>query len=216
MRIGLLGGCFNPVHNGHLRLAIEAGEALDVDHVELMPAAVPPHKRDLPMLPFELRAGLCDMAVQGVAGVSVNRSEAARNGPSYTVDTLAEFSRERPDDSFTFIVGSGDLFLMPRWHRGLEIPAFADIAVAGRDDGWFDAVRRFVTQTWPGAETLGESAWLLPEGRRLTWIPARRMDVSSSDVRKRWLAGRPVRGLVPQCVEESLNERREEVEAAWR
>lgn len=215
MKIGLLGGCFNPIHNGHLRLAIEAGEALGLDRVELMPAAVPPHKRELPMLPFELRATLAEAAVSGIAGLAVNRIEASLDGPSYTVQTLTELNCSRPDDVFTFILGSGDLFMMPQWHRGLEIATLADIAVAGRDNGWFDAVRRFVGETWPEAVRHDE-AWDLPGGRTLSWIPARRMDLSSSDVRKRWLQAKPVRGLVPQCVEEALNARREEVEGYWR
>lgn len=225
MKIGLLGGCFNPVHNGHLRLALEAGEGLDLDRVELLPAAVPPHKPGAGMLSFSLRSRLCEAAVSGVSRLAVNRVEAEREGPSYTVDTLAQFGAQRSADTFIFILGSEDLLLLPKWHRGLEIPALADLAVAGRGQEGLAEVRAFVERTWPDAEVLnteGQDAgqrdvtsWRLPTGRRLSWLSAGRLDISASDIRERWLADRSLAGLTPPAVERLLAERAAEVRQAW-
>lgn len=215
MNIGLLGGCFNPVHVGHLRLAIEAGESLGLERVELMPAARPPHKPGEGMLPFALRAALCDAAVQGVPGLGVNRVEDRRPGPSYTVDTLRELRRERPGDTFTFLLGAADLLVLPEWHRGLEIPALARLGVAGRGEDGFAQVRDMVQRTWMDAEADGDTAWHLPDGGYIVWCTARRLDVSSSDIRVRWLSGRSVRGLVPECVERMLAEEADAVREAW-
>ncbi|MBU1003760.1 MAG: nicotinate-nicotinamide nucleotide adenylyltransferase [Proteobacteria bacterium] len=215
MKIGLLGGCFNPVHNGHLRLALEAGEGLGLDRVELVPAGVPPHKSGEGMLPFALRAELCEAAIAGLDLLSVNRLEGERGGPSYTVDTLTTLSVERPGDEFTFILGSEDLLALPGWHRGLVIPGLVNIAVAGRRAGGLEAVRGFVARTWPGAVALDQTSWHLPEGTSLTWVPAGRLDISASDIRTRWLVGQAIRGLTPVAVEQLLAERADEVKSIW-
>lgn len=215
MNVGLLGGSFNPLHVGHLRLAVETGEALGLDRVELLPAARPPHKDGEGMLPFALRAALCEAAAHGLPALFVNPCEVDRPGPSYTVDTLSALAEARPGDAFTFILGATDLLALPGWRRGLDIPLLAHLAVAGRGAHGLERVAAFVADTWPGARPLGPDAWELPGGRRLAWIGARRMDVSSSDVRRRWVAGSPVRGLVPECVEALLAERADEVRRAW-
>ncbi|BBD06934.1 nicotinate (nicotinamide) nucleotide adenylyltransferase [Desulfovibrio ferrophilus] len=215
MKVGLLGGCFNPVHNGHLRLALETGERLGLDRVELVPAAVPPHKSGDGMLPFGLRAELCEAAIAGVEMLRVNRLEGEREGPSYTVDTLRALTAQRLEDEFTFILGSEDLFVLPDWHQGVLIPGLVNLAVAGRRDGGLEAVRLFVEQTWAGAESLDDASWRLPQGRRLSFIPAGRLDISASDIRQRWIDGQSVRGLVPEAVERLMDEHGDEVRTVW-
>ena len=215
MNVGLLGGCFNPIHAGHLRLAIEAGEALGLDRVELVPAARPPHKPGEGMLSFGLRAAMCEAAVEGVAALDVNRIEASLPGPSYTLETLRALRESRPGDGFTFLLGAGDLRALPGWHRGLDIPSLADLGVAGRGTDGLERVRAMVECTWPGARPEGDAAWGLPGGGRVSWCGVRRLDVSSSDVRERWLAGRSVRALVPECVERMLADEAGNVRSVW-
>ncbi|WP_461209124.1 nicotinate (nicotinamide) nucleotide adenylyltransferase [Desulfocurvus sp. DL9XJH121] len=215
MKVGILGGCFNPLHVGHLRLALETREDLGLDRVELMPAATPPHKPGEPMLPFALRADLCEAAIRGLDSLAVNRMEAERPGPSYTVDTLRGLADRHPDWELAFILGAEDLRALPGWKRGLEIPGLADLAVAARGRDGLAEVRALVADLWPGASARGDAAWDLPGGGRVRWVRARRMDVSSSDVRERWLSGRTLRGLVPECVERMLGEHALEARAAW-
>ncbi|NJB67408.1 nicotinate-nucleotide adenylyltransferase [Desulfobaculum xiamenense] len=214
-RIGLLGGCFNPVHNGHVRLAVETLEQLALDWVELIPAAVPPHKAGPDMLDFELRAAMVDAAVDGVAGLRVNRVEAERSGPSYTVDTLTLLRETRPGDEFWFIMGACDLHALPHWNRGMRIPEMVNLAVANRIDEDLDRVTAFVAETWPDAVCEGEGAWRFGGGTRLDFVCVPRIDVSSSFVRERWCAGRRLRGLVPGGVERCLDAERERVARQW-
>ena len=213
--VGILGGCFNPVHNGHLRLAIEVREQLGLERVELMPAHVPPHKSGEGMLPFALRAALAEAAVAGVPGLAVSRLEAERPGPSYTVDTLAALRAARPGVRHWFILGAADLPGLPAWRRGLELPALCDLAVAGRGEAGPEAVAAFVAAHWPGAGPDGAGGWLLPGGGRLRPVALQRLDISASDVRARWLAGRCLAGLVPAEVARLLDAARHAARAAW-
>lgn len=215
MRLGILGGCFNPVHNGHLRLAVEVREDLGLDRVDLMPAFVPPHKPGDGMLPFELRAALAEAAAQGAPGLGVSRIEAGRPGPSFTVDTLAALRASRPEDELWFVLGAGDLFALPEWHRGEEIPSLANLAVAGRGGAGPDSVDRFVAAQWPGAVAEEPGTWRLQWGTRVRLVPLERLDVSASLVRRRWLAGRSLLGLVPAAVERALEEQAELVRRVW-
>ncbi len=105
MKIGILGGSFNPVHNGHVRMAIEVLERLSLDRVELVPAKQPPHKQEGDILPFDLRLELVNQAIDGVPGLGSNPLEGEREGPSYTCDTLNCYRTEQPDSDFFFIVG---------------------------------------------------------------------------------------------------------------
>ncbi len=105
MRIGILGGSFNPVHTGHVRMAIETLERLSLDRVELVPAKKPPHKDEADILPFELRLELVNRAVQGIPGLGSNPLEGERRGPSFTCDTLTCYRTEQPETEIYFIVG---------------------------------------------------------------------------------------------------------------
>ena len=95
----ILGGSFNPPHVGHLRLAIEAREALGdlVQGVDMVPCAVPPHKAQSGMLPFELRASMVAACAESIPWLRCNRAEALRQGPSYTWDTLCAYREAEPE-----------------------------------------------------------------------------------------------------------------------
>lgn len=215
MRIGILGGCFNPVHNGHLRLAVEVREELGLDRVDLVPAHVPPHKSGQGMLPFALRAELAEVAVAGTPGLAVSRIEAERLGPSYTVDTLVALRAALPGAELWFVLGAGDLFSLPQWFRGTELPKLANLAVAGRGEDGLDAVSRFISEQWPGAESQDARCWRLPGAGLLRTVDLERLDISASDVRARWLTGRSLLGLVPETVELALAQRADAVRQAW-
>ncbi|MDR2727132.1 MAG: nicotinate-nicotinamide nucleotide adenylyltransferase, partial [Deltaproteobacteria bacterium] len=134
MRVGILGGTFNPVHVGHLRLAIEAAERLNLDRVVLMPAHTPPHKDRADLLPFALRVELLQAAVEHSPILSVTELEAELPPPSYTWNSLAAWKSRRPDDLGVFILGAEDFANLNTWHRGLELPTLMDLAVMARAD----------------------------------------------------------------------------------
>ena len=130
----ILGGSFNPPHVGHLRLAIEAREALGdlVQGVDMVPCAVPPHKVQRSMLPFNLRADMVEACAQGLPWLRCNRMEAQRQGPSYTWDTLCAYREAEPDTDLYFILGSPDFALLSTWHKGLDLPRLCHFVVVPR------------------------------------------------------------------------------------
>ena len=216
--VGIFGGTFNPVHVGHVRAAIEVAEALGLAGVELAPAARPPHKSGDPLLPFSLRLELCRAAVAGIPGFSVNPLENDRPGPSYTCDTLADLARNRPGEQFCFILGMGDMLCLQAWKNGLGLGRLAHLAVHSREGQGLEAFGRFLARNGAamGAiPTADPAVWALPEGRFLRYVPVARLDVSASDIRRRWLAGKRIDGLVCRSVLTKLLTHADTLTAGW-
>jgi nicotinate-nucleotide adenylyltransferase len=190
-RVGILGGTFNPPHIAHLVCASEAAAQLELDRVLLTPAATPPHKQTPGDPGAAQRLELCRLAVAGDERLGVCDLEVRRGGVSYTVDTLRELHEHSPEDDLTFIVG-GDIALgLPAWHDPEGVLELATLAVAERAGaGRHDVVER-LEQAFAGAA-------------RLRFFEMPRLDVSSSQIRRRVSEGRPIRFLVPDPVAEHI------------
>ncbi|MGD1990055.1 MAG: nicotinate-nucleotide adenylyltransferase [Chromatiales bacterium] len=195
--IGVFGGTFDPVHNGHLRTALDVQEALGIRRIHFVPLKEAVH-RDQPGTPAELRCALVQAAVADQPGFIMDNRELHREGPSWSYHTLESFRREYPDEPLCFLMG-GDAFNgYLQWHRPLEILELAHLVVMQRPD----AIR-------PG----GELAALLdrrqtceagdlhasPAGR-IFLQPVTQLDISASDIRQRIAVGRSARFLVPEQV----------------
>lgn len=209
MKIGILGGSFNPVHTGHVRMALEVLERLGLERVELVPAANPPHKSARGMLPFEQRLALVDLAVKGVDGLFSSHIEGRRAGPSYTCDTLNCYVTEQPSDDFYFIMGVGTFMELHRWKSGLELMTWANLVCVNRWLPSIDRVRGYVAENWPDAalETdtdTDEPVWAFENGKKLHYLEIPRLDIKGGDVRQRWRKGRSLSLLVPPGVEAVL------------
>lgn len=195
--LGILGGTFDPVHCGHLRLAIEMREQLGLSRVHLIPVSVPPHRAP-PHAPAQARLSMLEAAARGVPELRVDERELQREGPSYTVDTLRSLREEYPDQALCLLLGMDAFAGLATWHRWRELLALAHIGVAQR----------------PGARAslTGEIAGLFEE-RRATAVadlhaapagsifvgevPA--LDVSASRIRRLLASGRNPRYLVPEA-----------------
>jgi nicotinate-nucleotide adenylyltransferase len=216
--IGIFGGTFNPVHVAHVRAAIEVAEALGLGGVEFVPAARPPHKQEGRLLDFDLRVALCRAALDGLPGFSVNVLEASRPGPSYTCDTLAALVEARPGDGFCFILGMGDLLCLPTWKNGLALGRQAHLAVHSREGQGLEAFSAFVAthaRAMGATPTADAAVWNLPAGHALHFVPIPRLDVSASDIRARWRAGRRIDGLVTPAVLAQLQTHADTLRAVW-
>jgi len=190
-RIGILGGTFNPPHIAHLVCASEAAAQLDLGRVLLTPVAKPPHKAATTEPGPRQRLELCRLAVVGDERLGVCDLEVKRGGPSYTVATLRELHERAPEDDLTFILG-GDIALgLPSWHEPEAVLDLATLAVAER----FGAGRRDVVERLEQA--FGGRA-------SLRFFDMPRIDVSSSQIRRRVAAGRSIRYLVPDPVAERI------------
>lgn len=228
MRIGILGGSFNPVHVGHLRLALEARELLRLDRVDLVPAAMPPHKSPGELLPFGLRCRLLRRAVEGLPGLAVNLMEGRRRGPSYTWDTLRAYGLERPGARLFFLMGVPDLHALPSWRSGLQLPKLADLAAVARRGMAEAEVRELAKDYWPSAtgptrlfpEQGGEPGeilrWRLPGGGDLLLLSPPCLDVSSTLIRSYLRGKRDIRFLTPDKVIAELERKRNVVRRFWR
>jgi nicotinate-nucleotide adenylyltransferase len=188
--IGILGGTFNPPHMGHLVMAQEALDQLDLDRVVLMPVAVPPHKEAREDPGAAARLELCRLAVAGDERFAVSSLEIDRGGASFTVDTLKELHDVEPQHDLTFIVGGDMAQSLPAWREPEAILALARLAVAERE-----GVRR---------EDIARRLDSLHDGSRVVFFDMPRIDISSSSIRRRVGEGRPVRYLVPDAVAEAI------------
>jgi nicotinate-nucleotide adenylyltransferase len=185
-RIGILGGTFNPPHVGHLICAQEALVQLDLDRVVLMPAGVPPHKEALADPGGEHRVEMCRLATAKDERLDVSTLEVERPGPSYTADTLRAIHATTPGDELTFIVGGDMAHSLPSWHEPEAVLSLATVAVAERA-----GARR---------TDIAERLLGLRGGSSVRFFDMPRIDLSSSDVRRRVREGRPIRYLVPDEV----------------
>jgi nicotinate-nucleotide adenylyltransferase len=174
MRIGIFGGSFDPIHHGHLILAGDAVEQMELDRLLFVPAAVNPFKQDRTPAAARHRAEMIRAAIDGDPRFELDERELHRPPPSYTVDTLREISAENPGAKLYLIIGDDNLDGLERWHR------IADI----RDLASFIVFRR------------GEK---LPVGCPYPLL-TRRITISSTEVRKRARAGLPCAYLLPRPV----------------
>jgi nicotinate-nucleotide adenylyltransferase len=188
LRLGLLGGTFNPPHIGHLVCAQEAHAQLGLDRVLLVPVHTPPHKETDGDPGVEVRVALCEAAVAGDERLGVSRAEADVPGRSYTVDTLNRLHDARPDDQLTFIVGGDMAASLPQWREPQAILELCTIGAAARDGVGRDEVLERLERELPGASS------------RIEFFDMPRIDISSTLIRRRVAAGEPVRYLVPDGV----------------
>ncbi|MFW5721935.1 MAG: nicotinate (nicotinamide) nucleotide adenylyltransferase [Desulfohalobiaceae bacterium] len=206
MKIGILGGSFNPVHNGHLRVAVEALEQVGLDRVELLPASIPPHKTTEDMLPFAVRCRLLELSASLHTGLRVNPIEGEREGPSYTRDTLAIYRREHPGAELFFILGADDFQDLPSWYRWQELLTMTNFIVVGREEEGVEDLQAFLRTLAPAApESSGQDlTWTLQGGTRVRSIAIPRLDISSTLLRSKLDQGKSMDFLVPEAVAREL------------
>jgi len=186
MRIGLMGGTFDPVHYGHLLIAEAAREEFALERVIWLPAGDPPHKKDYEVSGQEHRYAMAVLATGGHEQFEVSRWELERSGPSYSIDTILHFRSTRPDDELFFITGADAILEILTWHRHGEV-----IRSCG-----------FIAVTRPGYELAQLNDRLPPEyAARISPIAAPGVDISSTQIRARVQAGKSIRFLVPEPVE---------------
>ncbi len=210
-KIGILGGTFNPVHFGHLRLAIEALEQVDLHRVELVPASIPPHKQHAWMYPFAFRCQMLQEAVSGCPGLVVNELEGERSGPSYTVDTLYEYRKRCPEAQLYFIMGSEDFLKLEQWERWRELPLLTSFILVGRNGKEEGQLQKFLAEHWPGAQQLQScpGQWQLkPESSTIHYLYVPRFELSSSLIREKLEKGFSLRFLLPERVDVLLQQYR--------
>ena len=189
-RIALFGGTFNPIHCGHLTVARAVADRLALSRLVLMPSARPPHKPAGDLAAGEDRLAMCRLAAEIDPRLVVSDLELHRPPPSYTVDTLAALGRDSPSAKLLLVIGADMLRDFHLWYRFEDIARTARIVTVPRpgvEIGSLAALRR----------ALGEAA---VEGILADLQDTPLVDVSSTEIRRRLLAGQSVADLVPPAV----------------
>ena len=183
--IGLMGGSFNPIHCGHVALARAALESGRVERVLFLPTGNPPHKKE------GLR--MVELAVEHEAGMAVCREEIDRDGVIYTVDTLAALKRKMPDCTLTYLIGADTLRALGTWRRVETVIERCKFLVMMREGETREEVIRLA------------GLWT-QRGAQIDFLDARKMDISSTQIREQIQKGLPFERLVPQAVADYIHE----------
>ena len=190
MRVGILGGTFDPVHNGHLILAEHACTQLQLDLVLFIPAGEPWRKANRQITAAPHRLAMLQLAIANNQTFGISDIELRHLGPTYTADTLEALAAERLDDEFYFIVGADALADLPNWHEPHRIVQHAILAVARRGDQSIESAIASVPQLTD----------------RIVRFNMPAVPISSTDIRARIAAKRSIAGLVPPPVEHYITE----------
>ncbi len=188
VRLGVFGGTFDPVHYAHLLLAETCREELGLTELRFVPAGNPPHKPDAAITDGHTRADMLQLAVSGYPEFVVDRRELRRSGPSFTVDTLAEFSAEFPEAELYFILGADSLRDIPSWREPDRIAQLATIVAVNRPG-----------LPLPTNQQVGEWVGRLADRVQVLQIPG--TDLSATDLRQRVRDGKGLRFMTPKAVE---------------
>lgn len=181
-RVGIMGGTFNPIHYGHLRLAQEAQEQVLLDKILFMPSGRSYMKKNV--LDTQKRVEMTALAIRQYSKFELSLIEAQKTGNTYTCDTLQYLTRTNSDTQYYFIIGADSLFQIEQWKSPEQIFQFAILICAIRDDYDFDTIRK-------KGEALAES------GADIIYLNTPKWDISSTDIRAKVKSRISIRGLVP-------------------
>ena len=191
--IGLMGGSFNPIHRGHIALARAALESGKVERVLFLPTGNPPHKKEGLADKFD-RLRMVELAVEHEPGMAVCREEIDRDGVIYTVDTLAALKRKMPDCVLTYLIGADTLRALSTWRRVETVIERCKFLVMMREGETREEVIR-LAGLWTS------------RGAQIDFLDARKMDISSTQIREYIRKNQPFDALVPESVAAYIRQR---------
>jgi len=202
--IGILGGTFDPIHYGHLRLGQQIGEALKLEEVRFVPSGTPPH-RAAPRLAAPERLAMVKLAIEDNPLFTVDARETVRSGPAYTVDTLAEMRAELGSGRALCLLVGADAFLdFATWHRWRDIFGLAHVVVAHRPgfpvDSWQERMPQPLAREYAQRSLQQPLAVHLAPAGGIAVLAITALDISATMIRESIRAGRSPRYLLPQPV----------------
>jgi nicotinate-nucleotide adenylyltransferase len=206
MRIGLFGGSFNPIHFGHLRAAEEVREALTLDLVYFIPAAVPPHKPDDKLAPPDHRLRMVQLATKGNRHFMVSDVEIRRGGRSFTIDTVRHFietMRGRPE--FFLLLGTDQFAELETWKECRELVGSCNVVVHTRN---LEAHEPAATMSLAALQRFGygrdDDHYVHPSGQTLSFVATTFLPISATLIRDKLAKHLSVRYFLPNDVAEYL------------
>lgn len=231
-QIGIMGGAFNPFHNGHLRHAIEVLERMNLSHVELLPSANHPHKKKL--LPFELRVQCIEESVKDIDFLSVNTMEKDIVGPSYTHVILQAWQEANPHSRPYFMMGAEDFAQLPTWHRGFELPELTHLLIVSRHGASAYGVCQYAQEYWKDVQVIDQITGntqsicsiqphtqyervdlLLPHNQRCTYLHVPLLNITATQIRALWREEKALNGIVPEAVNSFIQNNGKKLKPYW-
>lgn len=191
--IGIVGGTFDPIHNGHLLLGRQAYEEYHLDSVWYMPSGQPPHKRSRMITDAGKRCRMVSLAIQGKRHFFLSEFETSRTGDTYTAQTLRLLKEEYPGHDFSFIIGADSLYEIEHWYHPEQVLSSVRILVAEREySGEHPSVDRQI-------------AYLTEKySCDIEKLHCEELDISSEEIRGMVSRGEAIGSLVPEKVEEYI------------
>jgi nicotinate-nucleotide adenylyltransferase len=208
VRLGILGGTFDPIHLGHLRVAEEMREELTLEKVYLIPGASPPHKEPGPIASFHHRLAMTRLAAMDGTGLEALDIEGRRPGLSYSIETLREIHRLFTFEvSLFFIIGMDAFQEIRTWKEYKRLFDYANFVVIKRPGVKSDELAPFIDSLGVGFKKDG-MGFVAPSGHVLMYREATLMDISSTKIREKVMKGLSVRFLIPESVRSYITEKR--------
>jgi nicotinate-nucleotide adenylyltransferase len=209
MKRGLFGGTFDPVHFGHLRAAEELAAILQLDCVIFIPSALPPHKTSRVILPFEHRARMIQLAIEGDHHFSFSDVENRREGKSFSIETVRYFLNEQPDGSeLCFITGLDAFDAITTWRDWETLLTLCDFGVMTRpgyeNRGLHSILPEDVARSYVYDQKT--DSFIQASGRRISFRKTTFMEIASSDIRRFVQTGESIRYLTPDPVIQYIEE----------
>ncbi|MDD2851260.1 MAG: nicotinate-nucleotide adenylyltransferase [Desulfuromonadaceae bacterium] len=210
MRIGILGGSFNPVHNAHLQIAVEARQACTLERVLFVPAADPPHKTVAGNVPFAQRCRMVQLAIARTDAFVLSTIEGERCGKSYSIDTIRIFRSQYPGDELFFIIGGDSYLEIGTWHCYAEIFSLCNLIVVERPGCRIADPREALPAAVRELFVQGNSADRLTHesGTSVCFITGALLEISSTEIRQRAAAGADISTYVPPDVAAYISQQR--------
>lgn len=191
-KVGIMGGTFNPIHFGHLILAETAYEEIGLDRILFMPSKNPPHKDSTEVISEEHRLKMVELAVQGNPHFQLSTIELDREGTTYTVDTLAQLTKENPNTDYYFIMGADSLIKLETWKNCQGVLDLCTVVVAGRDDLKTEDIQ------------LKIQYYKDKYGARIITLNMQSYELSSGFLRDRISKGKSIQYYVPEKVKDYI------------
>ncbi len=208
-KLGLLGGTFNPIHNGHLTIARQTRDALSLDRILFIPTGDPPHKPDAGLAPAKNRYEMVRLAIAADSTLAVSDIEFRRPGKSYSIDTVRSLRQEYgAATQLAFLIGLDAFLDFPSWRQPEMFLTLCSFVVISRPGTSFQALDRLRLLPDIPAQSLSDldsgrtSKLEIPLGaQRVTCLRLPPCDISASDIRNRVRHGQPLVNLLPPSVE---------------
>ena len=191
--IAILGGSFNPVHYGHLKMAEAAMKTGLFSQVLFVPTGTPYHKEQKVLLPFSMRLKLLELAISTYQDFALSAIEGERAGNSYTIDTVRQLMEQNPEHRYSLLIGTDQFLSLRSWHKIEELAKLVHFYIANRNGEM--KCSTFLQEKDALEKELSLSCELLS-------MPA--IDISSTEIRNRLKEGAPVEGMLPKAVEEYI------------